>query len=280
VRHDHNKGFAGGVNGGIKVAKGEFIALLNNDARPDKDWLAELVRTIEASPKVGMVTAKILDVRGQAEPLIDSTGDYQTTWGMPFPRGRGEVDHGQYDDQLTIFGVSGGASLYRKTVFDTVGLFDERFFAYYEDVDLSFRAQLAGYQAAFCPTAVVNHFLNSTSGGHRTSFTRYHAIKNPIYLWLKNMPLILLLKYTPLFILTLLLALLSSIKHGFLLVHLKAYGAVLLHLPGILLDRLSIQAGRNVSASYIDGLLYRGMAPEPRKMLQSYLPFMKRDAKN
>lgn len=273
VALDKNYGFAGGVNAGIKTAQAEYVALLNNDAIPAADWLEKLVASLESHPEVGAVTSKILNSRKGRKGLIDSTGDYQSIWGLPFPRGRDEKDEGQYDDKLEVFGVSGGASLYRYSMLKKIGLFDERFFAYFEDVDLSFRAQLAGYKNRYCPEAVVFHEIGATSGGHRTAFTRYHSAKNLYYLSLKNMPGFLLLKYFPLITSSLLLSFISSFKHGFLMVHLKALGAVLVCLPGILYDRWRIQRGRKVSASYIDGILFHGMPPEPKRMLKSYKPF-------
>lgn len=276
VRHDKNRGFAGGVNGGIKVAQGEYVALLNDDAEPEPSWLAELVKVMETEPKVGFVTSKILNIREQdGERQIDSTGDYQSIWGLPFPRGRGEIDHGQYDDKTVIFAASGGATLYRMSMLKQIGLFDERYFAYYEDVDLSFRGQLAGWQARFAPKAVVLHHIGATSGGVRTAFTRYHAAKNLHYLYLKNMPGWLFWKYLPRFKLSLLLSFISSVKHGFLLTHLKAWATVIWHLPGILLDRWRIQSRRRVSTEYIDGLLLHSMPPVQKTMLKRYLPFVR-----
>lgn len=182
-----NLGFAGGVNSGIRPAIDQgykYIALLNNDAVADKNWLKELVHVLDTRPEVGIVTSKILSGDGKH---LDSTGDYYTNWGLPYPRGRGESDINKYDDQTEIFGASGGASLYRVSTLDEIGLFDEDFFAYYEDVDLSFRAQLAGWKVAFAPKAVVYHQIGATSGKIK-GFTTYQTMKNQPLLLLKNVP--------------------------------------------------------------------------------------------
>src|SRR5665811_2212163 len=140
IKHDVNKGFAGGVNAGFRRAIEDgvkYVATLNNDAVADKGWLEQLMAVFDKNPEVGIVTSKILDAKGQK---IDSTGDYLTVWGLPYPRGRGEPELDKYDEQVDIFAASGGASLYRVKMLKEIGLFDEDFFAYYEDVDLSFRA--------------------------------------------------------------------------------------------------------------------------------------------
>jgi GT2 family glycosyltransferase len=187
IKHTENKGFAGGVNSGIRQAlemKASYVALLNNDAVADKNWLEELVAYMDSHDDVGIVTSKILDSTGKK---LDSTGDYYTIWGLPYPRGRGESDIDKYDGDVKIFGASGGASLYRVSMLQEIGLFDEDFFAYYEDVDLSFRAQLAGWKVAYVPNAVAYHQIGGTSNKLK-GFTTYQTMKNQPLLLLKNVP--------------------------------------------------------------------------------------------
>ncbi|MDQ3075850.1 MAG: glycosyltransferase family 2 protein, partial [bacterium] len=192
-----NTGFTGGVNTGIERAleRGdEFVALLNNDAVADKNWLKELVRPIAKDKGTVICTSKIM--RSDKKHL-DSTGDFLTIWGLPFPRGRNEADAGQYNKPEEVFGASGGASIYRCSFLKEYGLFDQSFFAYYEDVDMSFRAQLAGYNVRYEPKAVVYHEIGATSS-KLGSFTRYHSLKNFELLYYKNMPGWLFWKYLPL----------------------------------------------------------------------------------
>lgn len=187
ILHDTNKGFAGGVNAGFRRALEDdlqYVATLNNDAVADKDWLKELVTNLDNNPRVGIATAKILTSNGKR---LDSTGDYLTVWGLPYPRGRHESDVDAYDGQTDVFAASGGASLYRVKTLREVGLFDEDFFAYYEDVDLSFRTQLAGWKVRFVPTAIVHHKIGATSGKLK-GFTVYQTMKNQPLLLYKNLP--------------------------------------------------------------------------------------------
>jgi GT2 family glycosyltransferase len=118
---------------------------------------------------------------------LDSSGDYYTVWGLPYPRGRRQYDIRAYDDQTDIFAASGAASFYRIKALEQVGLFDEDFFAYYEDVDLGFRLQLAGWKAAFVPSALVYHRIGMTSSRVK-GFTTYQTMKNLPLLWFKNVP--------------------------------------------------------------------------------------------
>jgi GT2 family glycosyltransferase len=187
IKNSKNRGFAGGVNQGIKRAielGADYIMLFNNDAVAEQKALKTLVNYLDKNPKVGIATCKILSATGHR---LDSTGDYYTVWGLPYPRGRGESELDKYDKDTEIFAASGGASLYRAELFEQIGYFDEDFFAYYEDVDLSFRAQLAGYKVAFVPSAEVYHQISATSSKIK-GFATYQTMKNLPVLLSKNMP--------------------------------------------------------------------------------------------
>lgn len=187
ISHDTNKGFAGGVNAGFRQAIEDglkYVATLNNDAVADKDWLKNLLAVLDKNPQVGIVTSKLLTADGKR---LDSTGDYLSVWGLPYPRGRGESDIDKYDIDTDIFGASGGASLYRVKTLEEVGLFDEDFFAYYEDVDLSFRAQLAGWKVRYQPAAIAYHQIGATSSKIK-GFATYQTMKNQQVLLYKNLP--------------------------------------------------------------------------------------------
>jgi GT2 family glycosyltransferase len=164
-----NAGFSGGVNRGIQPALedgADFIALFNNDATADPNWLAQLVSAAEDQPSAGIVTGKLLHTDGDH---IDSTGEFYTIWGMPFPRDRNQKDTGQRDIAQNIFGGTGGASLYRAKMLKQIGLFDEDFFVYFEDIDLSFRAQLAGWKVWLQPSAIAYHRVSASCCRHGCS---------------------------------------------------------------------------------------------------------------
>lgn len=261
----NNAGFAGGVNRGIRPALDQgakYVVLLNNDAVADEHWLEHLVALAEKHPNVGIVTSKI---RHYAEPLLDSTGDFYSTWALPFPRGRDEIDTGQYDDtkHQIIFGASGGASLYRTDMLRQIGLFDERFFAYFEDVDISFRAQLAGWKVRYESKAVVRHHIGGTSSKH-PGFGRYHTVKNFHYIYTKDMPAILYWKYLPKYWLMTGLMFGSDLRRGLVKENLRANLEALRQLPSVLRDRKKIQSTRRVSTAYIDSILYHKLPPTQR----------------
>lgn len=260
LKNSTNLGFAGGVNTGIKYSleqNANAIALFNNDAVADKNWIKCLVNCLVEYPEAGISTSKLLRSDGK---IFDSTGDFYSVWGMPFPRARNQKDKGQFEETEYVFGASGGASLYRASLFETIGLLDERFFAYFEDVDISFRAQLARFTVMYCPEAVAYHEVSATSS-KLGSFTRYHSVKNFFILYTKNMPGILYWKYLPLFLLQAIRFAISSTLRGGAWAYLRGFAAFVRLLPSILNDRQKIQKARKVPISYIDDLLYKNRPP-------------------
>ena len=252
-----NRGFAGGVNVGIQESmrrNDEFVALFNNDAVADKDWLKNL-RLGFGDSKAAIVTGKMLKTTAKT---IDSTGEFMTTWGMPGPRGRGEKDEGQYDKVEEVFGASGGASMYRISLFKKIGLFDETFFAYFEDVDISFRARLAGYKIVYVPGAIVHHKIGATSS-KLGSFVRYHSLKNFELLYYKNMPGRLFFKYFPLKNLQFLRMSAGALRDGEIWAVIKAWVMIVLLLPSTTLKHFKIQNDRVVQSKEIDKILLHQM---------------------
>lgn len=261
IKEGTNHGFAGGVNIGIKHAmknKADVVALFNNDAVADKNWLRYLIESMQKDMNLGIVTCKLM--RSDKKHL-DSTGDFYSIWGMPFPRGRNQKDIGQFDNDEKVFGASGGASLYRTKTLKKVDLFDERFFAYFEDVDISFRVRLAGWNILYQPEAMAYHKVSATSSKMAKSFTRYHSIKNFLMLYTKNMPVKLYWKYLPLFILQMLRLAASSLIRGGFFAYLKGLGMFLLYLPGVLVSRWRIQRSSKLMTSEVNELLYHARPP-------------------
>jgi GT2 family glycosyltransferase len=185
-----NRGFAPAVNAGMRAARGEVVVLLNNDTEAEPQWLGEIARAFEENPRAGMVACK-LRLFDQRE-RIHSAGDFYRVDGIPGNRGVWEVDRGQYDDARGVFGACGGAAAYRKTMLDEIGGFDEALESYCEDVDLNWRARLAGYAVAYAPRAVVYHRLSATGGGALASF---FVGRNVIWVLAKNYPAGLWKKY-------------------------------------------------------------------------------------
>ena len=264
VRNDKNMGFAGGVNSGIRIAIEhgyKYIALINNDAKPEKDWLNNLFQTIAIDKSTGIVTGKLLKTDGS----IDSTGDLYTSWGLPYPRGRGEKDNGQYDKKQEVFAASGGASLYRVEMLKDIGLFDEDFFAYYEDVDISFRARLAGWKIIYEPKAVAYHKIGATSSKIK-GFTTYQTIKNLPFLMWKNVPLSLMPKVLPrLFVAHSAIAF-SALSRGHFIPVIKGYFMSCLLLPKKLYERHLIQSSKKISTDGLRELITFDLPPNAYKL--------------
>ena len=182
-----NLHFARGTNAGLREALRDpecaFIATLNNDTRVDPDWLAELVRM--AGDRVGMVASKMVFI--DRPNVLNSTGVSIGPDGSAMDRGWNSVDEGQFDEALDVFGPSAGAALYRKDVLDSVGLFDEDFFAYYEDLDLAWRTRFAGWEARFAPQAIVHHKY-SASYGSANPMKTYLCERNRVWNLVQNYP--------------------------------------------------------------------------------------------
>lgn len=259
-----NAGFAGGVNTGIKHAMksgADLVALFNNDAVADSLWLEKLVECLVSYPSAGIATGKLMR---SDKKRIDSTGEFYSTWGMPFPRGRNQIDNGQYNKAEPVFAATGGASLYRTKMLKEVGLFDENFFAYFEDVDISFRAQLAGWSVRYTPNAVAYHHVGGTSG-KLGSFTRYHSIKNFILLYNKNMPGRLFWKYKPLFLTQLFRMFLGSLRDKQTATFFRSFVRAVVLMPQTLMARHTIQKRRKLSTEDIGRMLHAGRPPKVDK---------------
>jgi GT2 family glycosyltransferase len=187
---ERNLGLTGGNNAGFRTAQGEILISLNNDTEAHPRFVEALVTALKAHPEAGMAAAKMLlfDRRDH----IHSAGDGYGADGIPFNRGVWEKDEGQYDEPGWIFGGCGGAVAYRRAMLDEIGLFDEAFFMYCEDVDLNWRAQLAGWRCWYTPQAIVYHKLSATGGGPIASF---YTGRNTLWVIAKNYPGGLLRRY-------------------------------------------------------------------------------------
>lgn len=256
VALDANRGVAGGFNAGIQAARGAVLVLLNNDTEAEPAWLQELVSTLEANPRAGMAASKLrlFDQRDK----LHSAGDFVRVDGIPGNRGVWQVDEGQYDDASQpppLFGVCGGAAAYRRELFDAIGLFDEDLGSYCEDVDLNWRARLAGFGCVFAPRAVVYHKLSATGGGAVAS---YYVGRNFIAVIAKNYPSVLWDKYRARIVGAQLAIAWDALKNwrgAAARARLCGQLAGLLALPQFLNKRKSIQASKHVTDQELERLL-------------------------
>jgi GT2 family glycosyltransferase len=194
IEAGENLGFARANNIGIRAAKGELLATLNNDTEATPGWLEALVGAMGSDARAGMCASKMLRMDDPA--IIDSTGIMVSRSGACWDRGMFERDEGQYETMEEVFGPCAGAALYRKSALDDAGLFDEDFVSYMEDTDLAFRCRLEGWKCLYVPKAVVYHVHGGTAG-YVSPYTVYYGNRNILWYPLKDFPLPLLLTSLP-----------------------------------------------------------------------------------
>jgi GT2 family glycosyltransferase len=199
IRNEANVGFAMANNQAIRATRTEFIATLNNDTRVEPGWLAALVAAAESASSVGMVASKMLFA--DRPGMINSAGIALDPVGIAWDRLGGNTDDPGEKDPVEVFGPCAGAALYRRTMLDQIGLFDEDFFAYMEDVDLAWRARLAGWRCLYAPVARVTH-VHSATGVEGSPFKSRLLGRNKVWLIAKNyQPTGRLLAHLPLILL-------------------------------------------------------------------------------
>jgi GT2 family glycosyltransferase len=186
-----NLGFAGGNNAGILAARGQFVILLNNDTIVDPGWLAAIDASILRHPDAGMFTPKILNYYRRDE--IDNTGHLIYPDGLARGRHRLEKDDGRFDEEGEVLSPSGCAGVYSRRMLDEIGLLDDAFFAYGEDVDLGLRGRWAGYECIYVPSAVVYHKYSATTGTYSPQ-KAFLVERNRLWLLFKNFPLVDILR--------------------------------------------------------------------------------------
>ena len=185
ICNETNRGFCAANNQGIAAARGEFVALLNNDAEAEPGWLAALYRACSRDPRVGMAASKILVWEDPSR--IDKVGHLIFPDGQNRGRGAGAIDRGQFDREQEVLWPDGCAAMYRKSMLDRIGGFDEDFFAYGDDAELGLRARIAGWACIYAPDAIVRHHRGSTLG--KGSAARLALIeRNRVLLALKLFP--------------------------------------------------------------------------------------------
>lgn len=185
INNQKNMGFAFAVNQGIKISDTDYILLLNNDVVMAKNCISSLLQCIKKDENYFAVASKMIDYHDRS--VIDDAGDEYTIMGYTQKVGNGKSTS-LYQDEREIFSACAGAAIYRRSVFDCIGYFDENFFAYMEDVDISYRAKIYGYKCFYCPNAVVYHMGSATSGSQYNAFKIRLAARNNIYVPYKNMP--------------------------------------------------------------------------------------------
>jgi GT2 family glycosyltransferase len=250
VELDENRGFAGGNNAGIKQACGEWIALINNDAKANPDWLECLYRAVGGKEGVGLAASRVVLTSG----VLDSAGDGMTIAGVPYKRGHGGLPDGIFLKPAEVFGASGCGVLLRRSMLDKIGLLDEDFFCIYEDGDLNFRARLAGFQCVYVPDAVVIHRLHGTLGRLSKTYV-FYGQRNMEYLYFKNMPGRLFWRYLPAHLMSNILGFGYFILRGRPVQFVRGKAAFIRDIGRVLQKRREVQKLRKVDDQTIDAML-------------------------
>ena len=207
-----NTGFSGAVNTGIRAADTPYVLLLNNDTRVEPGFVAAMERAMDQSPKIFSVSSRMIQM--YHPELLDDAGDMYSILGWAYQRGVGRSVN-LYQKSCRVFSACAGAAIYRRAVFEEIGLFDELHFAYLEDIDVGWRAKLYGYDNVYCPDAAVYHVGSGTSGSRYNSFKVRLAARNCIYLNYKNMPGWQILLNAPFLLAGIFVKYLFFVKNGF-----------------------------------------------------------------
>jgi GT2 family glycosyltransferase len=248
-----NLGFAGACNAGIRTSRGEFILLLNNDTEAHARWVQEVVGAFDRHPEAGIVASKMLLF--DRRDVFHAAGDLYRRDGTPGNRGVWRRDEGQFQTEEMVFGANGGSAAYRRTMLNEIGLLDVDFFYSCEDVDLAWRAQLAGWRCVYAPRAVVYHKLSATGGGTTASF---YDGRNMLYVLAKDYPAELWRSDWPAIVraqLRITLQALRAWRGEAARARIRGQIAGLAGLARMLRKRREAQGARVVSREYIESIL-------------------------
>ncbi|HAU1639478.1 TPA: glycosyltransferase family 2 protein [Legionella pneumophila] len=258
IKHDKNLGFASGNNRAMEYLSPEinWIALLNPDAYPHKEWLEEMVNTIREYPQFAFLGSKLIC---EQEPhLLDGTGDCYHISGKAWRRNHRKPLHQDPSSISEIFSPCAAAALYRRDAYHDVKGFDEHYFCYYEDIDLAFRLWLSGYKGAYVPKAIVEHTGSATTKRHSDFYT-YHGHRNLVWTYFKNMPIFLLVLSFPLHLLLNIVTILLFIFRGQTSTILKSKIDAMKGLQRVLRQRKIIQKSRKINTIHLLKILNKGL---------------------
>ena len=252
VRLDSNLGFAVANNIGARLARGKYLALLNADAFPEPDWLEQLMKASEDNSDFTFFSSR--QIQANTPDLLDGTGDTYHVSGLAWRQNYNRPTSENGFQSGEVFSACAAAALYSRDDFLRVGGFDEDYFSYFEDVDLSFRLRLIGGRCLYVPQAVVYH-VGSASTGTDSDFSIYHGYRNLVWTFFKDMPISLFWIYLPRHLLMILYksaVFLIRRKRGIILrSQIDAFRA----LPAILRKRKQVQRSRKVSSKEIQRVM-------------------------
>jgi N-acetylglucosaminyl-diphospho-decaprenol L-rhamnosyltransferase len=240
-----NIGFAGANNLAARKSAARWIATLNPDAIPESNWLEQLIAATKRHPAAVMFGSTQLNARDPS--IFDGTGDAYHACGFAW-RGNFGRSVTRLPPEGETFSPCAAAALYRREEFLLVDGFDERFFCYYEDIDLAFRLRLNGHRCIQVPAAVVHHFGSETSGRY-SEFTQYHAARNRLWAFVKNMPGLLLPLLLPAHLAVHAAFMARAWSRGYGGAMLRGTRDMLKDIRTILADRRAVQKCRKISVA-------------------------------
>lgn len=219
IRMGENTGFCRAVNEGILASDTPYIILLNNDTTVAGGFIKAMEEALDGDERAFSAGAQM---RMMKEPdRMDNAGDYYCALGWAYDYGKGKKASGRYNRERRIFAACGGAAIYRRSILEKIGLFDERHFAYLEDVDIGYRAGIYGYHNLYEPKALVYHAGSGASGSQYNEFKVNLSSANSIYLIEKNMPVLQVLLNFPLLAAGFFIKFLFFLKKGFGKIYLR-----------------------------------------------------------
>jgi GT2 family glycosyltransferase len=251
-----NLGFTGGNIAGYAQADGDLIVLLNNDTEAHPNWLGELHRASLTYADAGSFASRMMYFQDRGR--VENCGFNLGISGAVMDLGRDELEGPKWYEPRKVFGGCGGAVAYRRRMLEDIGFLDPEFVMIYEDLDLSFRAQLRGYQCVYVPGAIVYHCYRVTIG-KAPSRQVFYSQRNIELVHLKNMPLAMILQSLPQRLLYEVGAAIYFSKQGRGTAFLQAKLSVLKSLPSILRKRREIQKRRTISNTQLRAIMRKGI---------------------
>jgi GT2 family glycosyltransferase len=257
IQLDQNVGFGGANNIGVQaVLDCRWVVLLNPDAFPEPRWLEALLEAARAESDYSFFASRLL--LADDPQKLDGTGDVYHVSGLAFRRDHGRSAKDVARPRAEVFAPCAAAAMYRRSAFVEAGGFDERYFAYLEDLDLAFRLRLAGHRCLYVPESTVLH-VGSSITGRTSDFTVFHAQRNMVWTYAKNMPAPLVWLYLPEHVLVNLVALAAYSLRGQGRVVLRAKREAMRALPRMLAERRGLQAERRADAWQLRQLMGKGL---------------------
>jgi GT2 family glycosyltransferase len=265
IAHHLNSGFSAAVNKGIASSATTYVALLNTDVELDPSWLESLVQALDKNPGAGSAASKMVSWHDPTR--LDGAGDKMTWSGIAVPRGHGQSDRGQFDTDDFVFGARAGAALYRRAALRDVGLFDEDFFAFVEDVDWSLRAQLRGWSCRYASHAIAFHMGGATANPGERPSPQFYAMtrRNLVWTIIKDYPADALFRHAPSLLAAQLILCLIAIRDGMTRAYIKGLLAAMVGIPRVLRKRRSVQKRRTVGRRELNLVMSPGLLPTRRR---------------